>query len=185
MKWRRRIINVLTVVFVAYIVYAISVNSNNIADNNLKQDGSTSTTQSVDPSTLTLQMLDGSTKKLSELKGKVVVLDFWASWCGPCRMSVPEMNEVADSYAGKDVVVIGVNCDRDKSSAEKGVQDFGMKYPVAWDEGNSIQQCFGVDAYPTVIILDKNNKQAGVTQGYIANGTAKTIRQHIDKLLQQ
>ena len=185
MIWRRRIINVLTVIFVAYIVYAISVNSNNIANDNLKQDGGTSTSQSVNPSTLSLNMLDGGTKKMSDFKGKVVVLDFWASWCGPCRMSVPEMNELTKSYAGKDVVVIGVNCDEDKSAAKQGVEELGMKYQVAWDEGRTIQKCFGVDAYPTVIVLDKNNKQAGVTQGYIANGTAKTIRQHVDRLLQQ
>src|SRR3954447_16082074 len=91
-----------------------------------------------------LQTLDGKTINISSLKGKVVLLDFWATWCVPCRKALPELKELRHQKAGKPLVVISVSADEDRKAVEEFVRANGMDWPQAWDgQGKVIGGVFG------------------------------------------
>ncbi|MHB1462791.1 MAG: TlpA family protein disulfide reductase [Armatimonadota bacterium] len=166
---RRRLLTILAVIAVAYVVYALS------APDVPRTPKSSASIQ--------LTMLDGSSTTLSEYQGKVVVLDFWASWCNPCRMSVPDMNKLAKEYAGKDVVVLAVATDTARANVDKGIKEFGIEYPVVWDHDSGLQAAFQVSSYPTVVIIDKKGLISRKLQGYDPSQTPSDLREQIDAVL--
>ena len=107
----------------------------------------------------------GDARKLSELKGKVVVLDFWATWCGPCLASVPHMNEVARKYADKGVVIIGV-CNKDGANKLLDtVEAKGIAYPVCVDSKGEINAAYAVDGFPDYYLIDRSGRIRGADVG--------------------
>jgi cytochrome c biogenesis protein CcmG/thiol:disulfide interchange protein DsbE len=99
---------------------------------------------------------DGKYVNLSEYKGKVVILDFWATWCGPCRKGIPDLIELQKEFE-KDIVVIGISLDQDtKSEIVPFMQHFGVNYPVAYGTLEVTQQYGGVEVIPTSFVINKN-----------------------------
>ena len=92
---------------------------------------------------------------LDGLKGKVVLLDFWASWCDPCRRSFPWMNEMQRRYAGSDLLVVAVNLDQDRKLAEKFLAAVPAGFRVEFDPGGALATQFGVTAMPMSFLLDR------------------------------
>ena len=103
----------------------------------------------------TLHTLDGKTISRETLKGKVAVLDFWATWCVPCRKALPELKELRQKNAGQPLVVVSVSADEDRKAVEDFVRQNGMDWPQAWDgRGTVIGGIFGVQNLPTYVVLD-------------------------------
>src|ERR1035437_7208585 len=101
---------------------------------------------------------DGKDIRLSEYKGKVVILDFWATWCGPCRKGIPDLIELQKEY-GKDIVVIGISLDENtKGEVVPFMQKIGRNYRVAYGTLEVTQQYGGVEAIPTSFVINKNGK---------------------------
>lgn len=98
------------------------------------------------------------TVKLSEYLGKVVYLDFWASWCGPCRQSFPWMNTMQEKYQGRDFQVIGVNLDARHADAEKFLSQVPAKFMVAFDSKADTARLFGVKGMPTSLLIGRDGK---------------------------
>ena len=98
--------------------------------------------------------LTGTTIDLSADRGHPVVLDFWASWCGPCREEQPETNTLAATYMKKGVRFIGVDIRDDRANATAFVSEFGVAYPSLFDPGSDAAAAFNVDAPPTTIVVD-------------------------------
>jgi cytochrome c biogenesis protein CcmG/thiol:disulfide interchange protein DsbE len=102
-------------------------------------------------------------------RGHVVVLDFWASWCGPCRDSIPILNRVR-ARAGDDVHFYGVNIERPAALAPRQLvlahAGFGAEFPSVRDGDGAIQRAYGVNRYPTLVVIDRNgvvrHAQSGV-----------------------
>jgi cytochrome c biogenesis protein CcmG, thiol:disulfide interchange protein DsbE len=94
---------------------------------------------------------------LATLKGKIVVLDFWATWCGPCIAGIPHTNELAEKFKDK-VVVIGVCHPQGGENMEKMVKDKGIKYPVCLDTNGKPAKAYGVDGFPDYYIIDAAGK---------------------------
>jgi thiol-disulfide isomerase/thioredoxin len=92
--------------------------------------------------------------KLADLKGKIVVLDFWATWCGPCLASIPHTNELAEKYA-KDVVVIGVCHPKGSEKMKQVVDAKKIAYPVAVDEDGKLAKAYHVDGFPDYYLIDR------------------------------
>lgn len=92
---------------------------------------------------------------LQSLAGKVVLLDFWASWCAPCLHSFPWMNELAARYGKDGLVVVAVNLDQDRALADAFLDRVPAAFRVEYDQGGALAREFGVRAMPTSILIDR------------------------------
>lgn len=107
-----------------------------------------------------LTALDGSAFKLSELRGKKVILNFWATWCPPCQAEMPEMQKFHEQY-GKEVEIVGVNLTDSESDPEK-VQEYinnkGVTFTIPLDQDGDISSLYRVKQIPTSFVLDQDGK---------------------------
>jgi cytochrome c biogenesis protein CcmG/thiol:disulfide interchange protein DsbE len=98
----------------------------------------------------------GNRFSLANQRGKVVVLDFWASWCVPCRQQAPIVNDLAKEYPASDVVFIGVNTSDRKEDGITWFKSQNLEYASLYDEDNRVAVTYGVKALPTLIVIDKS-----------------------------
>lgn len=111
--------------------------------------------------------LDGKRVQSEDFAGKVVILDFWATWCGPCRMEIPGFVELQKKYEKQGLVVIGVSLDQGGAETVKAfTQKLGMHYPVVMGDANVVEAFGGVEAIPTTFIIDRAGRIAGQHIGY-------------------
>jgi thiol-disulfide isomerase/thioredoxin len=119
------------------------------------------------------------------LKGKVVIVDFWASWCGPCKASFPVMEQLHQSYSSKGLVLIGVNVD-DNSTA---MDDFLKKHPVSFaivrDAAKKLVTTADIASMPTSFVLDGEGRVRFIHNGFLGEATRKQYIQQIEQLLAQ
>lgn len=104
-----------------------------------------------------LETLSGDTMSLSSLKGKKVMINFWATWCPPCRSEMPDMQKIQNEHGG-DVVVLAVNLTSSESSVknvDSFVKELGLTFPVLLDEEGEINKQFEVLSYPTTYFVDE------------------------------
>ncbi len=128
-----------------------------------------------------LRNVDGSTLKSDQFAGKVVIVDFWATWCPPCREEIPGFVDLHRRYADKGLVVVGVALDRTGPSAIKAfMEKFGMKYPVVIGDARTVEAFGGVEAIPTTFVIDRAGKIVGKHVGY---EDRETFEKEIKRLL--
>lgn len=115
----------------------------------------------------TLTTLDGKQEiTLSELQGKVVYIDFWASWCGPCRKALPEVQALWHEFRDEDFLMLGVNLDRKLEAGLKYVEAKGVDFPSVFDEGGKVATSFGVRSIPSMLIIGPDGKVAYSEVGF-------------------
>lgn len=103
--------------------------------------------------------LDGSKFELEKRRGKVVLLNLWATWCGPCRFEIPELQAIHDRYAAKNFEVIGVSVDESGvDSVREFVKEHDMTYPVALDAEGKLANVFQTSVLPTSVVIDRNGR---------------------------
>lgn len=116
----------------------------------------------------------GDLVRLDAEHGHVVVLDFWASWCGPCRQSIPILNRVRQR-AGDDVAFYGVNVEAPAALSPRQLvlahASFGAEFPSLRDDDGAIQRAYGVNRYPTLVVIDRRG-----TVRYVASGVPSPSR---------
>jgi thiol-disulfide isomerase/thioredoxin len=105
------------------------------------------------------------TLSMSELRGRPVILDFWATWCGPCQASAPIVNAVSQRYRERGLVVVGVNVDDETFPVERFVRKKGLTFPIVHDAGKTISRDYGASTLPTLIVVNKEGKIAAVRHG--------------------
>ena len=104
------------------------------------------------------QSLDGAEIRLSDLRGKAVLLDFWASWCPPCRDEAPALSQVYRDLQGEDLEFIGVALDENINGALGHIQEFGLQYPNVWDSEGLLAISYGVARLPVKFFIDADGK---------------------------
>jgi len=131
---------------------------------------------------LTNFKLDGYNRE--DLKNKILVIDFWASWCAPCKKAFPALCEIQNEYLEKDVVVVGVNVDNNKSSMEKFLIKNNCNFKIFFDIDKKLVSELNVKTMPTTFIVDKNLKIIAEKQGYFKK-TKTEIKSILDKLVDE
>ena len=120
--------------------------------------------------------------RLSDNKGKVVYLDFWASWCGPCKQSFPWMNAMQEKYKNKGFEIIAVNLDANNEDAQKFLISTLAKFTVAFDSKGQTPLQYGVKGMPTSYLIDRDGKIVMQHMGFNASDREK-LEQKIQNLL--
>jgi thiol-disulfide isomerase/thioredoxin len=106
------------------------------------------------------------TVKLSDFKGKIVYLDFWASWCGPCRLSFPWMSEMQSRYGDKGLRVIGVNVDQKLENANSFLKEHPAGFDVLFDQAGKTPQSYEIKGMPTSLLIGPDGKVIMVHMGF-------------------
>ena len=131
----------------------------------------TGTDGSAKAPTWELRDLDGKLVKSSDFDGKVVVLDFWATWCPPCKAEIPGFIELQRTYGDRGLVVVGVSVDEEGSAVVKRfMTQFGMNYPVVLGD-MGLMQNFGGTAIPTTVIIDRSGNVVARHVGFTSKET--------------
>jgi cytochrome c biogenesis protein CcmG/thiol:disulfide interchange protein DsbE len=107
-----------------------------------------------------LRLLDGSDLAPADLEGKVVVLNFWASWCAPCRREASALQSVWETYQDQGVVFVGVTYHDAKEASLDFIEEYGITYPNGVDEQGKISSAFGVTAVPETYVIDREGRLA-------------------------
>ncbi len=128
----------------------------------------------------TLRLFDGGVLKLEELRGKVALVNFWASWCVPCREEAPALEAAARAYQRRDVVFIGINIQDKEPDARAFLDEFGITYANGIDHGSRIAMDYGVYGIPETFIIDRDSR---IAYKQIGAMSAATIATKIDETL--
>jgi thiol-disulfide isomerase/thioredoxin len=132
----------------------------------------------------TLKTLDGKTLTRDGLKGKVVLLDFWATWCAPCRMALPELKDLQAKNAGKPLVIVSVSVDDTPKVVEEFARGNGMSWPQAWDRGMQVTGgVFRVDTFPSYVVIGADGRIAYRQHGWSPGRSAALLDDAVSKAL--
>jgi peroxiredoxin len=132
-----------------------------------------------------LPSAQGDTVTLADLRGRVVMLNFWASWCGPCRQEMPHLEALHQRYEGLGFTLLGVNVEDDPGSAQQWLADNGeVSFPILFDSGNRVSKLYDVIAMPSTVIVDRTGDVRFIHHGY-KPGYENEYQTHIRTLLRE
>ena len=113
-----------------------------------------------------LKSSTGENLRLSEYRGNVVMINFWATWCGPCRQEMPLLDELYTRYERVGFSLLGVNIDDDSRRAMQMIEDLGVSFPVLFDARKEVSQLYEVEAMPVTVLVDREGNVRYVHHGY-------------------
>jgi len=113
-----------------------------------------------------LQSRSGPAVSLSSLKGQVVLINFWATWCGPCRKEMPFLEQIQKKYAPLGFTMVGVNVEEDTRLMDAFLNDVPVTFPILLDPANSVSKLYNVSAMPSTVIVDRKGNVRFIHQGY-------------------
>ena len=114
----------------------------------------------------TLKDAEGNNVRLSEYRGQVVLINFWASWCGPCRQEFPLLDDLHAKYQPMGFTVFGVNVEQDRKLADKVLREIPVTFPILFDDANEVSKAYDVDAMPSTVLVDRNGEIRYMHRGY-------------------
>jgi thiol-disulfide isomerase/thioredoxin len=132
----------------------------------------------------TLKSMSGKNLKLSEMAGNVVLINFWASWCGPCREEMPLLNALHKKYAPLGFTVLGVNVEEQLDGARGFLSNVPVDFPILLDNKNKVSKQYKVIAMPTTVVVDRDGNMRYLHEGY-KPGDEKKYRQMVKKLVRE
>jgi|UniRef100_A0A7C3UXI4 thiol-disulfide isomerase/thioredoxin len=128
----------------------------------------------------TLPTLTGENVTLSKLKGRIILLDFWATWCPPCRLAIPELSKIYEEYKNKNLIVLGIGLD-EKTSLLKAQEELKIPYPILIGS-DDVAKRYKIEAIPTLLLIDKKGQTQLRKVGFSEEGM-KEIRAKIEELI--
>ena len=135
-------------------------------------------------SNFTLKSNSGKNIKLSELRGQVVMLNFWASWCKPCRQEMPLLNEIYNKYHSLGFTLLGINIENSPELAKRFLADVKVDFPILYDPENQVSKAYDVNAMPTTILIDRDGKMRFLHKGY-KPGYENEYRKQVRSLIRE
>lgn len=132
----------------------------------------------------TLKSNSGENFRLSEHRGEVILVNFWASWCGPCRQEMPELDKLHKKYQKLGFTVLGVNVEPDSSPANALLSHNPVSFPILYDSENSASKAYAVKGMPTTVIIDRDGNKRFLHESY-KPGFEKTYEKQIKQLLRE
>jgi thiol-disulfide isomerase/thioredoxin len=131
--------------------------------------------QSVDSRNFTLPLLDGENTSLSAYRGKVVILNFWATWCPPCRAEMPYMEILYQRFKNSGLEILAVDGGEDDATIRQYIRNSNYSFPVLMDRNGRVNSVYGIEAIPTSFIIDREGKILGRIVGSIRWDTSGII----------
>ncbi|HKV07649.1 MAG TPA: TlpA disulfide reductase family protein [Thermoanaerobaculia bacterium] len=132
----------------------------------------------------TVQTLDGETLSSDALRGKVVLLDFWATWCSPCVQAIPALEEIRKKNAGKPFVLIGVSADHERRTLEQFLKKRGIPGPQVWNGlRGDLNRMFQVSTFPTHIVLDAEGRIVYRKMGWGGSSSGRALDAAVERAL--
>lgn len=129
-----------------------------------------------------LQALDGGEIRLSDYRGRPVVLNFWATWCRPCRQEMPQLVKAYDRYRGDALLVIGVNLQEGSAVLDTFVRDFGIQYPIALDRTGDVGDRYRLLGLPTSVFIGRDGVIRSVFNGpFVEKSQGTNVQGAIDE----
>ncbi len=125
----------------------------------------------------TLPVRSGGTLALNDLKGQVVMLNFWASWCGPCRQEMPLLDQMHKKYEALGFKLLGVNVEADTKDAERWLAQTPVTFPILFDRENKVSQMYSVNAMPSTVFIDRKGNVRYLHRGYKAGDEGEYLNQ--------
>ncbi|HAB18328.1 MAG TPA: TlpA disulfide reductase family protein [Verrucomicrobiota bacterium] len=129
---------------------------------------------------LSQQSLEGT---LPDLKGKVVLVDFWASWCPPCRHSFPALQEIYAKYKDQGLVVLGISIDESKADMDGFLKKMKVEFPIVRDAKGTLAEKLDISGIPASFLLDRSGKLIAVHEGFGGDETKRQYIKEIEKAL--
>ena len=120
---------------------------------------------------------------LDSMQGKVIVVDFWATWCGPCKQSFPKLEALSKKVSDK-VIIVGVSVDDEKKGIVEFAKENGASFAIGWDEGHTIANRWKVGTMPTTFIVDATGKVRHIHDGY-HDGETDVMEKELNALVSE
>jgi thiol-disulfide isomerase/thioredoxin len=132
----------------------------------------------------TLPARSGGEQSLAALKGQVVLINFWATWCGPCRKEMPLLEQIYQRYRPLGFTLLAVNVEEDSALADGFLRQVAVSYPVLFDRENRVSKLYDVTAMPSTVIVDRKGQVRFVHYGY-TEGTENVYQDQIRGLIRE
>ena len=121
----------------------------------------------------TLPTRDGGSLSLDQLKGQVVMINFWATWCGPCRQEMPLLQQIQSKYEPLGFTLVGINVEPDSDAAKTWLAQVPVSFPILFDPQNKVAESYGVQGMPSSVFIDRSGNVRFVHRGYQPGDEAK------------
>ncbi len=132
----------------------------------------------------TLKSLDGANLRLEEYRGQVVLINFWASWCGPCRQEMPLLDRLHQRYEDTGFAVLGVNVEGEAKPAQEIADKTQITFPVLIDDGQKVSEMYNLEAMPSTVVVDRDGVVRYIHLGYKPGDEAKYV-EVVKKLIRE
>ena len=132
----------------------------------------------------TLRTTVGPNLRMQEQRGRVVLVNFWATWCAPCRKEMPHLNRLYEKYRASGFVLLGVNVDDDTSKAAAVATQLGLTFPVLLDSEKKASRLYDLNAMPSTVLVDRDGRVRYVHRGYL-DGYEDTYDKQIREMLKE
>ncbi|MFV2090287.1 MAG: TlpA disulfide reductase family protein [Pseudomonadales bacterium] len=123
----------------------------------------------------TLKSLEGSNLRLEEYRGQVVLINFWASWCGPCRQEMPILDRLHHRYQDTGFAVLGINVEGEREPAQDLVDKTKVTFPILLDDGQKVSEMYDLQAMPSSVVIDRDGVVRYIHLGYKPGDEAKYV----------
>jgi peroxiredoxin len=141
------------------------------------------TAQAIAPD-FTLKGSDGRNLRLQEQRGQVVLVNFWATWCGPCRQEMPHLNRLYSKYHDSGFTLLGVNIDDDPRTAANAAARLGLKFPVLLDADKAVSKLYDLGSMPATVLIDRDGRVRYLHRGY-REGMEEAYERQIRELVKE